>query len=76
MGMRTKTNSTTVLGEWRDGVIDKVAKDLKLGIIDLHAALKGKDGMIPDNVHPNNDGAAAIALAVFNVLTGKPALHK
>lgn len=59
-------------------VIDKVAKDLKLGIIDLHAALKGKDGMIPDNVHPNNDGAAAIALAVFNALTGKTgsALHK
>jgi len=52
-------------------VIDKVAKDLKLGIIDLHAALKGKDGMIPDNVHPNNDGAAAIALAVFNALAGK-----
>lgn len=59
-------------------VIDKVAKDLKLGIIDLHAALKGKDGMIPDNVHPNNDGAAAMALAVFNALAGKTgsALHK
>jgi lysophospholipase L1-like esterase len=52
-------------------VIDKVAKELKLGLIDLHAALKGKDDMIPDNVHPNNDGANAIAQAVFNALAGK-----
>ena len=54
-------------------VIDKVAKDLKLGVIDLHAALKGKDSLIPDNVHPNTDGATAIAAAVFEGLTGNPA---
>lgn len=54
-------------------VIDKVAKELKLGVIDLHAALKGKDGMIPDNVHPNKDGATAIAEAVFKALTGAAA---
>ena len=54
-------------------VIDKVAKDLKSGVIDLHAALKGKDAMIPDHVHPNNDGAAVIARAVFEGLTGKTA---
>ena len=54
-------------------VIDKVAQDLKLGVIDLHGALKGKDSLIPDNVHPNTEGATAIAGAVFEALTGKAA---
>lgn len=54
-------------------VIDKVAKDLKLGVIDLHAALKGQDAWIPDNVHPNTEGATAMAAAVYQALTGKAA---
>ena len=54
-------------------LIDKVAKDLKLGVIDLHAALKGKDSLIPDNVHPNAGGAGAMAGATYEALTGKPA---
>jgi len=52
-------------------VIDKIAKDLKIGVIDLHAALKGKDELIPDNVHPNNDGAKLVALTVFKALAGQ-----
>lgn len=52
-------------------VIDKLAAELKLGVIDMHAALAGHPEFIPDRVHPNNDGAAAMARAAFRALTGK-----
>jgi acyl-CoA thioesterase I len=52
-------------------VVDKVAKEMKLGLVDVHAALKGKDNLIPDRVHPNKDGQTEIAKAVFKALTGK-----
>ena len=51
-------------------VIDKLAADLKLGVIDMHAALAGRAELIPDRVHPNNGGAEAMAKAAFRVLTG------
>lgn len=54
-------------------VVTKVAKDLELGIIDVHAALEGKDALIPDKVHPNTEGATLIAESVFRGLTGKVA---
>lgn len=54
-------------------VITKVATALKLGVIDIHGNLKGKDEMIPDNVHPNGAGARVIAATVFKALTGKDA---
>jgi lysophospholipase L1-like esterase len=54
-------------------VITKVAKDMKLGVVDVHGALKGKDALIPDNVHPNAEGAKVIASTVFKALTGKEA---
>jgi len=54
-------------------MVDKVAKATKAGVIDVHAALVGKDALIPDKVHPNNEGAAEIAKAVFKGLTGTPA---
>lgn len=52
-------------------MVDKVARSTRAGIIDVHAALKGKDALIPDKVHPNNEGAAEIAKAVYKGLTGK-----
>lgn len=52
-------------------LIDAAAKATKSGIIDVHGALAGKDALIPDRVHPNNDGMTAIATAVFKGLTGK-----
>jgi lysophospholipase L1-like esterase len=54
-------------------VIEKLAKELNVGVIDVHAALEGRDELIPDKVHPNNDGATLIAGAVFKGLTGQPA---
>jgi acyl-CoA thioesterase I len=54
-------------------VIEKIAKETKVGVIDVHNALKGHDAWIPDNVHPNAEGAKAIATAVCEALTGNKA---
>lgn len=51
-------------------VIDKLTAELKLGVIDMHAALAGHPEFIPDRVHPNNGGAEAMAKAAFRALTG------
>jgi lysophospholipase L1-like esterase len=56
-------------------IIKKIAKDLKLGLIDVHGALLGMDELIPDKVHPNTDGATVIAKAIHLGLTGKNATN-
>lgn len=52
-------------------VVTRLSKELKLGLIDVHGALKGRDDLIPDKVHPNTEGAKVITEAVFQALTGK-----
>lgn len=52
-------------------VIKKLGRFMKLGVIDVHASLKGKDDLIPDNVHPNREGQTEITKVVFKALTGK-----
>lgn len=52
-------------------LIDAASKATGATIIDVHASLVGKDALIPDRVHPNNEGMTAIAGAVFHALTGK-----
>lgn len=54
--------------------IDILAKEMKLGIIDMHAALADKPQLLPDRVHPNAEGAAEMAAAAFRVLTAKPVI--
>ncbi|NJM38278.1 MAG: sialate O-acetylesterase [Akkermansiaceae bacterium] len=49
--------------------IDQLAKEMNLGVIDMHAALKDKPEMLPDGVHPNNEGAAEMAKTAAKVLT-------
>jgi lysophospholipase L1-like esterase len=53
--------------------IDALAAEMKLGVIDMHAALKDKPEMIPDRVHPNAAGAGEMAKAAYKALTGKKA---
>ena len=55
--------------------IDKLAKEMKLGLIDMHAALAASPELLPDRVHPSTDGAEKMAAAAFTALTGKPALE-
>lgn len=52
-------------------IIEKIAKELKLEVIDVYSALEGKDGLIPDTVHPNTGGATLIAKAVTDTLLEK-----
>ncbi len=52
-------------------LIKQVATEMKLGIIDLYAALDGKPELFPDRVHPNDDGAKLIAKAVHDAIKKK-----
>lgn len=52
-------------------MLDKLAQEEAAGVIDIHAALLDKAELIPDNVHPNHEGAALMAKAVCLSLTGK-----
>ncbi|MCW1925246.1 GDSL-type esterase/lipase family protein [Luteolibacter arcticus] len=53
--------------------IDKLAKEMKLEVIDMHKALEDKPQLLPDRVHPNTEGAAEMAKAAYKELTGKKA---
>ncbi len=52
-------------------LIDQVAKEEKIDEIDVYAALLPHRDLFPDNVHPNDAGAAIIARTVAEALTGK-----
>jgi lysophospholipase L1-like esterase len=45
-------------------IIQKVAKDENVSVIDLHSALEDKATCFPDKVHPNEEGAKLIAETV------------
>jgi len=53
--------------------IDKLAKELDLEVIDMHKALEDKPELLPDRVHPNNEGAGEMAKAAYKAITGKRA---
>lgn len=53
--------------------LDALAKELNLGVIDFHQALKDKPELIPDRVHPNAEGAEVMARTAYQALTGKEA---
>ena len=50
---------------------DKIAPEERADVIDLHGALKDHPEMLPDRVHPNNQGATVMAKTVFKALTGR-----
>jgi len=52
-------------------ILDKIAEELNVGIIDMYAALKDSPELIPDKVHPNAEGAKKMAEAAKAVLVGK-----
>jgi lysophospholipase L1-like esterase len=54
-------------------IVNKIAKEMDLGIIDMYAALKDTPELIPDKVHPNAEGGGKMAAAAAAVLTGKKA---
>lgn len=53
--------------------IDQLAKDMNLGVIDMHKALEDNPKLLPDRVHPNAEGAGEMAAAAYKAITGKRA---
>ncbi|GAA5481638.1 GDSL-type esterase/lipase family protein [Haloferula sargassicola] len=51
-------------------IIDRIAGEMKLELIDLHAPLEGKPELIPDRVHPDNAGSGVMAQTVAVALSG------
>lgn len=50
-------------------LIDRVAREEQVDVIDLHTALSPHPEFLPDRVHPNADGTALMAKTVAAVLT-------
>jgi len=51
-------------------LVDALATELGVGLIDMHGALEKTPELLPDHVHPNNQGAAVLAATAFKALTG------
>jgi lysophospholipase L1-like esterase len=51
-------------------LIHRLAESQHLDVIDMQTPFAGQDAMVPDRVHPNNDGAALMAGTVYKALTG------
>ena len=52
-------------------IIDRIARQMQAGLIDMHAALKDHPELFPDRVHPNTAGARLMGEAAYKALTGK-----
>ena len=52
-------------------IINGIAADQHLDIIDFHAVFESHADLLPDRVHPNADGYTLMAEAVYGTLTGK-----
>lgn len=50
-------------------IIEKIAKDENLELIDLYTPFVGKGKLVPDAIHPNAEGAKLLAGEVFNAIT-------
>jgi alpha-L-fucosidase len=51
--------------------VKELAAELNVGLIDMNAAFASKSELLPDKVHPNEEGATLLASAAYSALTGK-----
>ena len=42
-------------------LIDEIARETKVQVIDLYTPLSGKDSLFPDGIHPNEEGTGLLA---------------
>ena len=49
-------------------IVEAVAKEMNLTVIDLYTALSNKDKMFPDKIHPNGEGATVMAATVLKAI--------
>lgn len=52
-------------------IINQIAAEYKLKVIDLHTALSDMPQNFPDNIHPNEEGAKALAQEVYKAILNK-----
>jgi len=52
-------------------MIDKIAAEEKVSVVDIHGATFEKNALFRDGVHPNGNGAGEIARTFYLALTGK-----
>jgi lysophospholipase L1-like esterase len=52
-------------------LIDTIAQEMQVGVIDMYDALKDHPETLPDKVHPNTAGATLMSKAAYKALTGK-----
>jgi lysophospholipase L1-like esterase len=52
-------------------LLDRIAEQTNVAIIDLYKPLSNKSGLFPDRIHPNAQGAKLIAEEIYEVLDGK-----
>jgi lysophospholipase L1-like esterase len=64
------TIQPAVIAEEIVPLVDRVAVQSKLPVIDLFHVLEPHPEMVPDHVHPNADGARLIARAVYRAIKG------
>jgi len=51
-------------------ILNRIATENNLELIDFYSMLENRDEMIPDNIHPNADGAKRMAIvAVSKIIT-------
>ncbi|MFH6991768.1 GDSL-type esterase/lipase family protein [Flavobacterium sp. FlaQc-48] len=53
-------------------LIEKIAREQNVELIDLHTPFLGKDYLVSDNIHPNSEGAKFLAKIVFKAITRLP----
>ena len=51
-------------------LIDQIAQQRNVGVIDLYTALGGASALFPDGIHPNAQGAGIIAEVVHHMIVG------
>lgn len=59
--------------EWRDRIqeaVERVALATGAEVIDFSAALRDRQHLLPDAVHPDTEGAAVLARTVYGAITG------
>lgn len=52
-------------------IIDRLAAEMHLDVIDLHGLLQTAPQLLPDNLHPNTEGAAVMATNICRAIAGE-----
>lgn len=53
-------------------LIKQVARESEASVIDVHGVFLNRDDLLSDHVHPNVQGAAVLAKAVYAAIRGRP----